>query len=425
MRKKPLYIALAATILSIGALAFWAHHRSSEADRFVEAARARLGAPLAEAPELDRIQGSTALSYLERARELGRDDSELSGLRHYAEALTHLARGDLIFAEGQLTAARHELGWTPELHVLAAEIARRLTNVDEANGHVASALEDEPTNVRALLMRADLSLDQGDHAAALLDLEVLREREPDASVVRNRLGVALLDLGRIDAARVELREAMRLSDASPDPWINLGRLERRARRHQAAFDAFDGALALSAGDPDAHLGRGLARAALGELPEAERDFRRSAELAPNEAEPLLALGDLLRDIGRVSEAIDVYREALSREDGDAASWLKLGNALVMEGQPALATRAFTEALERAPGLAPAYNGLGAALMQVGRVDEAGEALARAAEIDRLDPNPLMNLALLREREGDREGARSAWQAALDRDPDLSVAREHL
>jgi tetratricopeptide (TPR) repeat protein len=425
MRRKPIYVAVVATVLALVGLGAFAHHRSSEADRLVEAARARFGVSLAEAPELDRIQGSTATSYLERARELGRDDQELRMLRHYGEALTHLARGDLVFAEGELTAARHADGWTPDLRVLAAEIARRLTDYDAANGHVAEALASDPDHTRALLMRADLALDQGDHASALLDLEVLREREPEASVVRNRLGVALLALDRFDAARIELREAMRLSEASPDPWINLGRLERRVGDHRAAFEAFDGAIALSAGDPDAHLGRGLARAVLGELREAEGDFRRAAELAPNDAEPLLALGDLLRDLGQVDDAISVYREALAREDGDAASWLKLGNALVLDGQPGLASRAFVEAIERAPGLAAAHNGLGASLMQLGRADEAAAALSRAAEIDAEDPNPLMNLALLREREGDRDGARSAWEAALARDPSLAIARERL
>jgi Flp pilus assembly protein TadD len=425
MRKRPLYIAIAASVLSIVAIFAWTHHQASEADALVAAARARLDAPLAEAPELDRIQGSSALSFLERAHDLGRDDQELSGLRHYAEALQYLAAGDLVFAQGQLDAARHELGWTADLHVLAAEINRRLTKLDEAKRHVAEALEEEPSHPRALLMRADLALDDGDAASALLDLEVLREQEPGASVVRNRLGVALIAVNRLDAAREELRESMRLSDASPDPWINMGRLERRAGDHRAAFEAFDGAIAISAGDPDAHLGRGLARAVLGELAEAERDFRRAAELAPNDAEPLLALGDLLRDLGQLEDATEVYREALSREDADAASWLKLGNVLVMDGQPQLAVRAFTEAIGRAPGLAPAHNGLGAALMQVGRTDEAAEVLARAAELDLDDPNPLMNLALLRERSGDPEGARSAWRAALDRDPELTIAREHL
>jgi len=425
MRRKPLYIALGVSVLSIAALVVFARGRAMEAQELIDGARVRLDASLTEAPELDRLQASTALSHLERARELGRDDTELSGLRHYALALTHLSRGDLVFCEGELTASRHETGWTPRLRVLAAEVARRLTDLDEARTHVAAALAADETNSRALLLRADIALDEGDYAAALLDLEVLRAAESDASVVRNRLGVALLELGRYEGARAELTEATRLSNASPDAWINLGRLERRVGDFRAAFTAFDGALDISAGDPDAHLGRGLARAALGELAHAERDFRRAAELAPNDAEPLLALGDLLRDLGRVEEGIEIYREAISRESADPASWLKLGNALVMNGEPALGVRAFTEALDRAPALPPALNGLGAALMQIGRTTEAEAMLARAAQIDEADPNPLMNLALLREREGDREGAQSAWRAALDRDPGLVVAREHL
>jgi len=425
LRKGPLLLATAATAV-VGILIGAYHHwRGAEADRLIREARERLDAGLVEAPEIDRLQASTAVSLLERARDLGRGEPTVVGLEHRARAIVDLQRGDLVLAEGEVTAARHRLGWTADLRVLAAEIARRKTHQEEARDHLDEALALEPEHPRALLLDADLALDAGDGERAGGALDTLVELVPRAAAVHNRRGIARELVGDRAGAEASFREAIRIDRSHRDAWINLGRVLRRHGEHAEAFDAFDTAVGLQEGDPDAHLGRGLTLAARHRLDAAVADFRRAAELAPNDAEPLLALGDLQRDLGRTEEAVATYREALAREDADAASWLKLGNALVLHGEPASAARAFREAIDRAPGLAAAHNGLGAALMHAGRRAEAESALARAAELDAVDPNPLMNLALLRERAGDEPGARAAWRRALERDPASTVARSHL
>lgn len=414
MKRRRLWIALGLGILSgAGLLGYWIS-RSIEADGLVADARARLSAPLTEAPELDRIQASTAESLLARAIDLGRDDRETDGLHRYATALVHLQRGDLVFATTTYDSARQSLGETSDVQVLGAEILRRKTDHEAARALVEEVLARDPSHRRALLLRADLDLDEG--RAARDDLEKLVALEPDAACVHNRLALAYELDGDLDRAETHLARATELGPDIIDGWINLGRIRARQERFEEAERAFERALGLSRGDPDAYLGRGLARSSLGEVTGAERDFRRAAELAPNDAEPLLALGDLLRDAGRVEDAIESYREALARESADAASWLKLGNALVLDGDSELAARAFEEALERAPDLAPAHNGLGAALMHLGELDAASRALERAAALDASDPNPLLNLALVRRRSGDERGARAAFDEAVHRDP---------
>src|SRR5690606_30561705 len=128
-----------------------------------------------------------------------------------------------------------------------------------------------------------------------------------------------------------------------------------------------------------------------------------------------------RDLGRVEDAVSTYRRAIEREDADAASWLKLGNALALLQEYEPGAAAFREAITRAPQLAAARNGLGACLMHLGRTADAVAALEAAAELDPADPNPLMNLALLREREGDRDAARAAWERVLERAPGSGIA----
>ena len=400
-------------------------HRASQARSMLGQARARLDAPFVEAPTLDRLQASTARSLLERAAALGVDDEEVRGLSHYASALEDLQRGDLVLAEGELAVALTHLGPTAQLHVLAAALSRARRLDDEARLELRRALEMSPDAPRARLIAADLALDHEDGAEAQAQLEWLAAHEPESGVVWNRLGLARELLGDRPGAEAAFVRAGELDRLGHDPWLNLGRLLRDTGRTDASLAAFDTAVRRAPADPDAHLGRGLARAAVEDVAGAQADFERAAELAPNDAEPLLALGDLLRDHGQVERAIESYRRALDREDADAASWLKLGNALGLLERWAPAEAAFRQATARAPGLAPARNGLGASLMHLGRGAEARRELEQAAELDGRDPNPLMNLALLCEREGDVEAARAAWERVLLRAPGSAIAAAHL
>lgn len=424
-KKRVLVIAsaatLAASILAVGVTGW----RDAEASRLVGEARARLDAPFAEAPGLDRIQASTAISLLERARELGAGSDELRGLMHYAQALEDLQRGDLLLAEGEMDSALRFLGETADLQVLAAALSRGRLQPDDAERELTSALALDPENARGLVLAADLALDAEDGARALEHLEHLARLAPDCAPVENRLGLAHELLEDAGAAEEAYRRAARLDRLGHDAWINLGRLLRTSGDHAGAREAFETACERAPTDPDALLGRGLTRAATGDTALAIEDFRRSAELAPNDAEPLLALGDLQRDLGEIAEAVETYREAIDREDADAASWLKLGNALALLEEYEQSAAAFREAISRAPDLAGAHNGLGACLMHTGLREQAIESLERAFALDSTDANPLMNLGLLFEHEGDLAAARVAWERVLRAEPGSPIATRRL
>lgn len=420
-----LAFALGTSALIGGSTVTWAVRREAEAEALIRNARARLDAPFIEAPGVDRVQASSAAALLEHAVDMGHDEESVRGLLHYARALEDLQRGDLVLAEGELSSAHQFLGETPDLVVLSAALSRGRLLTEDAQREITHALELEPDHERGLLLAADIALDLDHGADARGFLEHLASLVPDSSAVHNRLGVALEEEDDLEGAERELRDAARLDRQGHDAYVNLGRVLRRQGRHDDARMAFEIAVERAPTDPDALLGRGLARAATGQVGDAESDFRRAAELAPNDAEPLLALGDLQRDLGAVDDAVATYRQAIDREDADAASWLKLGNALALLEDYVGAEHAFEAALRRSPELAPAQNGLGASLMHQGRNDEAIAALERAFELDASDPNPLMNLALLRERSGDRDAARAAWERVLTVWPSSPIALRRL
>ncbi|MDH5492963.1 MAG: hypothetical protein OEY14_13495, partial [Myxococcales bacterium] len=132
--------------------------QGAEAQRLFEAGEARLRAPLARAPELDRIQASTARSMLERAEERGCAEVELQPLLREARALEQLQRGDLVFARAELEGASRFRGWSPALRVLAAEIARRSGDLEAARFELDEALLLDAEHPRALQVSADLYL---------------------------------------------------------------------------------------------------------------------------------------------------------------------------------------------------------------------------------------------------------------------------
>ena len=145
--------------------------------------------------------------------------------------------------------------------------------------------------------------------------------------------------------------------------------------------------------------------------------RHGAFPAPEQVpmpDPLIALGDHAAQRGVLADAVPRYRAAATLAPGSTTVWLKLGNALTRMHEYAEARGAFERALELDPDLAQAHNGLGAALMGAGDHEAAQAEFAFAAALDQRDPNPLLNLALLHKKAGNRQAAKQAREAAAER-----------
>lgn len=426
MLRRILFVALASAVVVLGALGFWSAHRDGERAAHLEEARVLLHAPFAEAPELHDLAAGDALAAIEAAEALG---EALPTEHATAEALAFLQTGDLVSAAGSLREAKRP-GWTTQTRLIAAAIAAGRGHGPEAREHVNEALilsvegADPADHRRALLFAGDLALDAGEARAARDAFAELAELEAEVAPVHNRLSLAHEALGDWDAARRAVHRAVALDPALTDGWVNRGRQARALGELEDAAEAFGRATELTPARADGWLGLGLAALDAGDSERARPALERATELAPESVDAALALADLLTAEGRLEEAADAYRLTLRDNLHHAAGWVKLGNVLFALGEKRDAAFAHRRALERDPGLAAAHNGLGAALMGID--DEAAEAaLRRAAELDRSDPHPLMNLALLAERSGDRAAARHAWQRAAERAPDSRVVAERL
>lgn len=135
----------------------------------------------------------------------------------------------------------------------------------------------------------------------------------------------------------------------------------------------------------------------GDLSAALDLFRGVAAAAPTEAAPLVRAGHLLLRLERPVEAIDALREAVARNADNATRWFLLGEALaglavdpeddpeVDDGTNDTVGVAFEHVIRLRPDFVPAHANLAVVRRRSGDQDGAVSSLLRAAELDPGDP----------------------------------------
>jgi protein O-GlcNAc transferase len=383
-----------------------------DAERLVTEAGYLLNRGLERAPELEDLEAGRARMLLSEALEL-HPRSEWQALEQRARALVALQKADPDAALKAAEQARKLGDASAALQVVFGTLALRRGQIDQAAGHAAAALKLAPNEARAQLLQADVLRERGDSQAALGALDALLGRAPRAAALYDRRGLLHEVLADHAAAARDYERSVALAPEAPAGHLNQGRLLRRVGRLAEAEQAFGRAIDRGPETGRAWLGRGLCRLEQGDALGAGSDLDRARELLPEQPAPLVALSDLATHARDHERAVVLLQAATAIDAHDAVSWLKLGNAWMRRKDPGKAREAYRQALGVDQTLAAAHNGLGAALIQLGEGDAAEAELGKAAELDANDPNPLLNLARLREQRGDAAGAERARELAAN------------
>jgi hypothetical protein len=121
--------------------------------------------------------------------------------------------------------------------------------------------------------------------------------------------------GQLEEAAATYRELLARRPELPDCWYNLGLLERRLGRFEAALDAYAQALAHGVSRPEeVHLNRGVIFAdCLRREAPAERELEKALALNPAYVPALQNLANLSEDLGRREAALGLYERILTLE----------------------------------------------------------------------------------------------------------------
>ena len=277
------------------------------------------------------------------------------------------ARRDFTTAENNLVLALSKAGRSGEA-VARAQARVRATAGDpesyftlglaQAEHDVEAAIEsfrrvltlrpDHPLaryNLGLVLKRVDRVRD------AIAELERAVSLHPGAEA-HHALGGVRFQTGDFAGATASLRAAVTIDPRLRDAWTLLGAVLKASRRYADAVDALRRAVAI---DPDAWSARATLASVLQLAGEGAAAEQEAAEAERRRR-----------------------RWQLERE---AAVATAVGIAQLDTGEAERAVRQFERAIEAHEAYAPAHYQLGRALRRLGRLEAAGEAFRRAAQLN--------------------------------------------
>ena len=193
---------------------------------------------------------------------------------------------------------------------------------------------------------------------ALDGVREARSRNPNSAAVRMAAGLLNHSIGWNDQAVEDYRRALELEPANVEAWLQLGiAYEAMNNRTADAAAAFQKAVDLQPLYYAPHLQFGLLYYRRANYVEAEKQFLRVTQVAPELMQGCTDLGGLYVDMRKFPDAERVLRRCLQLGESRAAV-MNLGAALAYQGRDAEALLRYERALAIGPPTYPLYLNLG-------------------------------------------------------------------
>lgn len=231
---------------------------------------------------------------------------------------------------------------------------RHLGRPDEALAALQEALRLDPNNVQAHLELAETYRSRQQYAAALPHYEFVAERRPTNFLARHNLALIYYRAGRMDEARAEFAEALRLARGKGDL--------QQGMQIPLGFSSIY--------------------------------FGPKRRLIAGFAEEPAAIDYILLD----------SLETLKKNPNDALAWLNIGSSLVRLQLPDMALDALAKAAALEPGLVETKYWAARAHRQLGQLREAREQLQALLQANPLHPHGHLEMAQLLSEAGETEQA---------------------
>ena len=204
-----------------------------------------------------------------------------------------------------------------------AVLALEAGDLDRSLRSLERAIDEEPKNWRAEILRGDVLRRQGDFVAARRAFEHATQLAPRAGEAWVEFGLFLSVRGELWDAEQALTKALRLESTDPvdreRATLQLADVERRMEKLEAARSRLQAFLAERPRRAQGWYLLGRVELDAHEAETAEAALRRAVELKPKSTRFRAELADFLRRTGRREEAREQYR-ALLELDPTNESW---------------------------------------------------------------------------------------------------------
>lgn len=231
------------------------------------------------------------------------------------------------------------------------------------------------------LPRAAMLAEKGQHEEAARLLRGYLTAHPGALLERRLLIRVEASRGQLGAAQEQIALlGKQLGPSSPIPLVELGHALEMAHRYDEALDAYDSAAALAPSDPLGPLTGGLRAARWGELGLAAPRLEEAVRRGPKDPAAWHALGLVQLSRGELAEAQRAYEAGLLADPHALENRVGLATLAIKRGDLAAALVQYDAIVASRPNFADAQLGRSFALLGLGRLEDARQALDRAARL---------------------------------------------
>ncbi len=332
----------------------------------------------------------------------------------------------------------------------------------EANALIATVLKEDPKDVDAIAMRAALMLSTGNRDQINLaanDLQSLVTKSPQNHLYRFNLARALVAKGDLDAARLQLEEAIKIRADFLAARELLGRIYLVKGDTGRALKTADDILVLDRTNLQGHLIRSSALLSMSEKDKAhqeldyisktypqsvearyqvgfmsyqEKDFKKAEQIFgdlykanPGNGRALAGLTEALAGQHRMPEAIAIVKVALARDPQRRELNLFLANLEMRSERYDDAIAIYKSVLEKEPRSTQLLFMLGRAQQFKGDTNASIESFRRCSQEAPNDTSCLIELAVAMEGTGKRDQAKPIYEQILKIQPDQPIALNNL
>jgi tetratricopeptide (TPR) repeat protein len=332
----------------------------------------------------------------------------------------------------------------------------------EANQMLADLIKENPKDSDAIAMRAALMLSTGNRDqinTAANDLQALVTKNPQNHLLRFNLARAQLAKGDVEAARLQLEEAVKLRTdfiAARDLLARINLVKGDAGK---ALKAADEIIALDRNNLQAHLIRSSAllgmndrdkareeleyitktfpqnvdaRYQIGFLAFQEKDYKRAGQIwtdlyksNPNDRRGLVGVTEAYAAENHMNEAIAEMQKALDKEPERRDLKLYIANLYVRAERYDDAIKMYNGLLEKEPKNADLHFKLAETLRRKGDVNQAIDNFRKCGQESTSATICLVQMALLLDAIGKRDQAKPVYEQILKIQPDQPVALNNL
>ena len=221
----------------------------------------------------------------------------------------------------------------PVVHAGLALARQNVGRPDEALASYAEAIRLDPGYMPSHVNRALLLVETGRAVEALEALQAVWDRIPPSwkATALNTRAMALDHMGRTEAAMADLLIALDLEPDVRETRLNLGLAYWKTGRAEEALEAFRQVGEAYPNDPDPWILSGRLLTELGRHRDAARHFETARQIKPGDLMIANLLGVALGDAGKAEQARAVFEAAMAVETENPVTLNNFAMLLMIPG----------------------------------------------------------------------------------------------